>query len=62
MSHETKKTVEQIPAKYKPVENGGTYRGVDPADPLGFTRDPANRKRPAPRNKIVRDVDFDPFE
>jgi hypothetical protein len=53
MSDKTKKPVEQIPAKYKLVENGGTYRGVDPENPLGFTRDPANGKRHGPKPHIA---------
>ena len=60
MSDEKKK--DEPPAKYRPIENGGTYRGVDPENPIGFTRDPANRKKHKPRNQVTDGVDTDPFE
>lgn len=55
------KKPEEPPAKYKPVDTGAPYRGVSPSDPLGFTRDKANRSRHGPPERTARDTDFDPF-
>ena len=60
MSAEQKKPEQQIPEKYRRVENAGAYRGVIPGK--HEKRDPANRKRHVPQNQIAEGTDFDVFD
>ncbi len=61
MTDEMKKPEEPL-AKYRKVDSGTPYRGVAADDPLGFTRDEANRSRHGPRERIAHDTDFNPFD
>lgn len=57
---QSKKPIDGIPDKYKPVTNAGEYRGVIPGQL--YTRDPKNRHRHVTRNQIAEGTDFDVFE
>ena len=53
---EPKKPDTTTPEKYRPINDGNTYRGVVPGQPI--TRDPKNRRRHGPKPDIAEGTTF----